>query len=205
MTEEKFENLWNQIGNIAQDITNSCDGKVQFDKEKKNYVQYEYNKLREHCRNYLSDNSQSQGNLNRKSDHNGPLLDRHKVASCIAGAILSTRPMNICSKDEESNSILLYFANESLALFSALGIVKAFIRADITNNIRLDEKLKDDFLKSGFLFPEPVHSDYLPWLLFLLKESSDIGFNVLSFSNILFLLETYTFQELRIKKLEKGK
>ncbi len=200
MTDEKFCTLWNQVGNIAQDIVNSCQGKVQFDKEKKSYMQYEYDKLRNHCRFYLSENTSSS---QESIDDGNPLLDRHKVASCVAGAILSTRPMNADIDTQKSNFNLLYFANESLALFSALGIVKAFIRADTNNIMKLDLNLKSAFLESGFLFPEPVHSDYLPWLLFLLRESSKIGYNVLSFSNILFLLETYTFQELKIRELQK--
>ena len=90
-----------------------------------------------------------------------------------------------------------------LALFSALGIVKSFIRSDSANVIELDSELKQDFLQRGFLFPNPVHSDYLPWLLFILQECYQIGFNALSFSNILYLLETHTFNQLMIDKLNE--
>lgn len=203
MTTEKFSDLWQQIGNVAQDIVNSCHDEVQFIEDKKSYIQYEYDKLRSACRQHLLEDKQHQKDLKKQSSQDEPLLDRHKVASCIAGAILSTRPMEVCPTSEKTRYNLLYFSNESLALFSALGIVKSFIRSDSKNVIGLDLELKSDFLKSGFLFPEPLHSDYLPWLLFVLQESSQIGFNALSFSNILYLLETYTFKELRIKQLEK--
>lgn len=202
MTVEKFDDLWKQIGNIAQDIENSCQGEVHLNVDKKVYVQYEYDNLRKHCKQHLSKNTQSQEELEDQEFQEDPLLDRHKVAACIAGAILRARPMEIRSSSEKNRYNLLYFCNESLALFSALGIVKSFIRSDSKNVINLDLDLKSDFLKAGFLFPEPLHSDYLPWLLFVLQESSQIGFNVLSFSNILYLLETYTFAQLEIIRLK---
>ena len=52
---------------------------------------------------------------------------------------------------------------------------------------------------------ELKYDDYLPWLLFLLQESSKIGFNVLSFSNILYLIETYTFSQLKLKNMRRFK
>lgn len=50
MTTEKFSELWKQIGNIAQDIENSCKGEVRFNEGKKLYIQYEYDKFRNHCK-----------------------------------------------------------------------------------------------------------------------------------------------------------
>lgn len=201
MTFDKFNDLWKQIGNIAQDIENSCQGEAHLNEEKKVYVQYEYDNLRKHCKQHLSKDTNTQSLKNRESQEE-PLLDRHKVAACVAGAVLRAKPMEITSSSEKSRYNLLYFCNESLALFSALGIVKSFIRSDLKNVMELDLNLKDDFLKDGFLFPKPLHSDYLPWLLFVLQESSQIGFNVLSFSNILYLIETYTFAQLKIHRLE---
>lgn len=201
MTTEKFSELWKQIGNIAQDIENSCKGEVRFNEGKKLYIQYEYDKFRNYCKQHLK-NTQYQEDLKKQSNQEDLLLDRHKVAACIAGAILSTQPMEICLTNNKSQYNLLYFANESLALFSALGIIKSFVRADSANVMEFDLELKQDFLQRGFLFPNPVHSDYLPWLLFVLQECSQIGFNVLSFSNILYLLETHTFSQLMIDKLK---
>lgn len=201
MTDEKFSDLWKHIGNIAQDIEISCNGEVHFDEKKKSYIRYEYDKFRNHCKQHLKGVHPPKREP-VSSDEESPLLDRHKVASCIAGAILSTQPMEICLTTSESKYKLSYFANESLALFSALGIVKSFIRSDNQNVLELDLDLKNDFLKTGFLFPSPVRSDYLPWLLFILQECSQIGFNALSFSNILYLLETYTFDQLLIDRLK---
>lgn len=195
MTLEKFSDLWKNVGNAAQDIVNSCKDGTLFDEKKESYIHYEYNKLRDYCK---KQHLKVQGTIHPDKD---PLLDRHKVAACIAGAILSTRPMESPAGLDSDRSRLSYFSNEVLALFSALGIVKSFIRSDHDNVMNLDPDLKSDFLEVGFLFPEPLHDDYLPWLLFLLQESSKIGFNVLSFSNILYLLETHTFDQLKIQKL----
>lgn len=202
MTTEKFSDLWNHIGNIAKDIETSCQGEIHFCEQKKSYIQYEYDKFRNHCKEHLK-SIQKTTNAKGQSDESTPLLDRHKVASCIAGAILSTQPMEICLTTSKNKFNLTYFANESLALFSALGIVKSYIRSDNDNLMKLNLDLKGDFLQNGFIFPQPAQSAYLPWLLFILQECSQIGFNALSFSNILYLLETYTFDQLEIIKLRE--
>lgn len=45
MTTEKFSDLWHQIGNVAQDIVNSCHNEVRFIEDKKSYIQYEYDNI----------------------------------------------------------------------------------------------------------------------------------------------------------------
>lgn len=197
MDKIKFSELWEQVRNIAEDIENSCKHEVRFDEEKKTFVEYEYDNFRKRCKEHLVKGTQAPKDIDEP-----PRLDRHKVAACIAGAILNARPLDTHFSSEEGHCNLSYFCNEALALFSALGIIISFIRSDSQNKIQLDVALKEDFLNRGFLFPSPVHGTYLPWLLFVLQESSQIGFNVLSFSNILYLLETYTFSQLKIEQLE---
>lgn len=199
MTDRKFDELWMQISNVAKDIENTCNDGTFFDAEKKAYIYYEYNKFR---------------NLNKQSHLSATpgtmiddiRMDRHKVASCIAGAILSTHPMgfkdNPLRAGETPRVRMSYLANETLALFSALAIVKSFIRSTPDNELSFDPTLKERFLKEGYIFPVPKHDDYLPWLLYLLRESSIIGFNVLSFSNILYLLECYTFTNMELSSLK---
>ena len=192
MTEKKFEELWVQIRNTALDIVNECNDGTSFNNKKRNSVEYEYNRLREICKK-----------KHMRSEPDSPRLDRHKVASCIAGAILRVNPLEYYPSKGYCDRIKLSFlANEALSLFSALAIVKSFIRSDVTNEIKLPTEYKEIFLKNGFLFPEPRYDEYIPWLLYLLQDSSTVEFNVLSFSNILFLIETYTFSiiELEITK-----
>lgn len=94
----------------------------------------------------------------------------------------------------------LNFANETLAVFAGLAIVKAYIRSDTDNNIGFPDELlvkKDKFLKDGYIFPKPIEDDYLPWLIYALFDSKKESFNVLAFSNIFYLLEAYTFSQIK--------
>lgn len=198
MTEAKFSELWEQIGNSAQDIINTCaDGTVMcFDKKER--LQFEYEKLKEVCKkNHLMPA------IGRNNDTPTPRMDRHKVASCIAGAIIKTRLLERKTFSVNEQKRISHLANETLALFSALAIVKSFICSDVENELNIDATLKNDFAAQGFIFPTPRHDDYLPWLLFLLQESNTIGFNVLSFSNILYLIEEYTFLQLELNNFKR--
>lgn len=198
MTELKFEELWTQIGNVATDIVNTCNDGSRFNEKKKEYIRYEYEKIRDECK------TKHLGASNLTPAEKAEIrLDRHKVAACIAGAILSASPIEAPNIRQGNSYKVSYFANETLALFAALGIVKSFIRSDKDNVIELDPKAKALFLKYGFRFPEPTQDDYIPWLLFMLQESANIGFNVLSFSNILYLLETHSISQYKIEELEK--
>lgn len=196
MNNNKFDELWTVISNAAEDIQNACKDQTHFNSQKKLYVLYEYNKLRDDCKKQHFDAEEPE-------DYEDILLDRHKVAACIAGAILSAKPLDAPPVPKKGRYKMSYFANETLALFSALGIVKSFIESDKENKIKLDGEQKSDFSKNGFIFPKSAHDDYIIWLIFLLHESSKIGFNVLSFSNILYLLETYTFSQIEIKLLKQ--
>lgn len=200
MTEKKFGELWIQIGNAAQDIVNTCDGDVIFNENKKQYIAFEYDRLRKRCKEmHMLFNASSTGGISKES----PRIDRHKVAACIAGAILNAKPFESDAEvDNNDHKRIVYLANETLALFSALAIVQSFIRDDKDNTMELDPELKNIFLTKGFSFPTPLHSDYLPWLLFLLRDNLGNEFNVLAFSNILYLIETYTFSQLIIQRQE---
>ena len=198
MTEKKFDQLWIQISNAAQDIINKCDGEVVFNEKKKQYISFEYDRLRKRCKEmHMLFDTSSTDDISKKP----PRIDRHKVAACIAGAILNAKPFESNAEiDNNEHKRIVYLANETLALFSALAIVTSFIRDDKDNTMKLDTELKNIFLKNGFIFPTPLHSDYLPWLLFLLRDNLGNEFNVLAFSNILYLIETYTFSQLSIQK-----
>lgn len=196
MTEKKFDELWQEISNVATDIVNSCNDGTTFNPGKKDYIKFEYEKLRDDCKNRHFKKPETADASAQK------LLDRHKVAACIAGAIVSASPLALEGNEPNVRTRLSCLANETLAFLSALGIVKSFISSDQGNSIGLDIELKKDFLSQGFIFPSNNKNDYMLWLLFLLQECSKIGFNVLSFSNILYLLEEYTFSQLEIKRLQ---
>lgn len=56
----------------------------------------------------------------------GSRLDRHKLASCICGAIIKTRPL--CGLN---NYTISKDANEILALYVGLSVIKAFMMDDV--------------------------------------------------------------------------
>lgn len=197
MEGKKFEELWQEISNVATDIMNSCHDSTTFNTGRRDYVRFEYEKLRDNCKDRHFKRPETDDGSGKK------LLDRHKVAACIAGAVLSASPLALEDSKQEHNNRLSCFSNEALALFSALGIVQSFISSDKENKIGIDSELKKDFLLRGFVFPCNAKNDYILWLLFLLQESSKIGFNVLSFSNILYLLEEFTFSQLKNERLQR--
>lgn len=70
----------------------------------------------------------------------GSRLDRHKLASCICGAIIEVRPLSGLNNSKISKE-----ANEILALYVGLSVIKAFmihdalekIPREIKENVRL--------------------------------------------------------------------
>lgn len=202
MTSEKFNELWIQIGNAAQDIVNTCNDGTQFNQKKKEYISFEYDKFRRFCKERHLRSAHVDITANDVKEPEISRIDRHKIGACIAGAILSAKPLEYTGSDVGRKRIS-YLANETLALFSALAIVKSFIRSDKESLIQFPGAIKEDFLSYGFKFPQPQYDEYLPWLLYLLQESTEIGFNVLSFSNILYLLEVYTISQLELEQMKR--
>lgn len=59
-----------------------------------------------------------------------PKLDRHKLASCICGAIIKAQPISYLLKKQIPNGV-----NEILALHVALGVIKYFMIYEIVHKI----------------------------------------------------------------------
>lgn len=66
-------------------------------------------------------------------------LDRHKLASCICGAIIETRPL--CGKGTAK------IANELLALRTGLSTVKAYMIYEALHKLQISDEEKDRFRK----------------------------------------------------------
>lgn len=73
--------------------------------------------------------------LKATANMSGSRLDRHKLASCICGAIIEVRPL-VRIKDEKISEN----ANEILALFAALNIIKAFMMYDILKDVPAEKR-----------------------------------------------------------------
>ena len=50
MTDDKFNELWIQIGNAATDIVNACNDGTKFNDKKKDYISFEYDKFKKFCK-----------------------------------------------------------------------------------------------------------------------------------------------------------
>lgn len=110
---------------------------------------------RDYCVKYFIDNDIlpiaiwkkfQQYEENASKNMSGIRLDRHKLASCICGAIIEIRPLtgNKGKKIPEK-------ANELLALYIGLNVIKVFMMFDILKEIPLEQK--DDvkrYLKNNF-------------------------------------------------------
>lgn len=115
-------------------------------------------------------------------------LDRHKVASCMLFAILKAKPFKVKRNIRLDERLLL--ANEYLAFYVALNIIE---------NYRMSvNKMKEN--KCQILFPETYQektgsTDFLTNIcrnLYFLSVYNIDKYDVLAYSNILFLLEKYT-------------
>ncbi len=117
------------------------------------------------------------------------LLDHHKIASCVAGAVLKCRPIEF-RDDDCRHKRIVFMANEFLAVMSALVIMRFFNAYEAKQDIDLKSEL--------YKFPDvDISKDkpsYLVWLCIALSEykDEDNKFNILLFSNLLFLIEQYS-------------
>lgn len=80
-------------------------------------------------------------------------LDRHKIASCLCGAVLEVQPLTECKNKKIKKN-----ANEILALHSGIAVIKYFMIYEYINKLSLsnDEKIKmRDYLKENFFIQFP--------------------------------------------------
>lgn len=85
----------------------------------------------------------------------GSRLDRHKLASCICGAIIETRPLSGLNGFKIPKD-----ANEILALYAGLGVIKAFMMDEVLEKISTD--IKDEvrlYLKNNYELHFPSIDD----------------------------------------------
>ncbi len=76
----------------------------------------------------------------------GSRLDRHKLASCICGAIIEIKPLVGYNGAQIPKN-----ANETLALYIGLNVIKAFMMYDILDNIPLEKRYEmHKYLRNNF-------------------------------------------------------
>lgn len=130
-------------------------------------------------------------------------IDRHKVAACMACALLRVSPIR--TKQSEEAERLLFYSNETLAFLVALSIMKSFTKAVLDSAGKADEdgydksalgKYNEESLRgivdNGYKFPAGLHDNYLSWQLMALSDIENYKDFILSLSCTLFLIEEYS-------------
>ena len=131
------------------------------------------------------------------------LIDRHKIASLLIKAIIEVLPFGrISGRSEKGRKKILFLdkLNEVFAFNVALGLLSSYITSA---NVLSSDDLKKKFIETGFVFPKPESYSYQLHVYRLLSHSIKTKrLDVLAFSNILFLLEEFTFLALRLKAVQ---
>lgn len=133
------------------------------DYEKKIYKQYE--RLRKDLKNKdMCEESQ--------------YIDRHKIASCLLGAIVLVSPVTVKTTLPDIPERMI-FANEGLGFYTAICVLESFCKGEI--HIKIPEVDGNEEKK----MPTYVRNICID----LFKLKIEHKYNVLTYSNILFLLE----------------
>jgi hypothetical protein len=118
-------------------------------------------------------------------------IDRHKVASVMLYSIIANKPFDIkfLHGNEKVKGISL-LANETLGFSTALSIVWSFIMEDAEQKC---DKNKTEIFKNGFIYPECQHDSYEENIFKMLYYAKHNGcYDIFAFSQVLFLIESYT-------------
>lgn len=68
-------------------------------------------------------------------------LDRHKLASCICGAIIEVRPL-----EGKKGAVTKETANEILALYTGLSVVKLYMIDDLAKKLEIPEEEDNEII-----------------------------------------------------------
>ncbi|GEM_PF-1377815 len=179
-----FNKWWDICEQYVQnDLNKKCNNTLQFKRNAKNDVYQIYQEQNELLHTWMC---YKDGNI-----------DRHKVASLFCYALLKSRPL--IQTNDITKTLYNRFANEYLALYMSFSIVRSFILAIDTYSHPLQENVH--FNNNSFQYPpyntqgNHKNNSYTMYLLKLLHYSKESNnYNILMFSNILFLIEEYTIQ-----------
>ncbi len=182
MTIEEFDIIWNEgIVPAAQEIVDAYEGIVEFHQESKMQVFDRYSEINQRCKKDFMHNSLG-------------LLDRHKVCAALILGICETRLLyNKQKKDSDGKE---YVFNERLALRVGLQVLKGYLN----NN---DDK--EDIDK--FYFPPTNNENEIYQDVFCRLLRFDLVYNqasVLAIANILYFVESYTYQRMELLEYKKN-
>lgn len=188
MEKETYDRIWKNIVLPIYENISDGDKNISLENKNKNKIFRRYIKIRNNIKKkYMED-----------SDSN---IDRHKIASVMMAAIEEVYPIKVSKKyifklwksKKELDRRYIY-ANETLAFFTALSIIENYKDYGIDG--------KKEMTRNSIILPETFNeSDYAMNTcidLYYGKRSKNI--NILTFSNVFFLLEKMaTLNEISIK------
>ncbi len=178
MEKQDFESkIFGVIKNAAMSIVNDDKSVLSLknDGELLEKLYYLYENFRNECKEKYFVDSNS-------------LMDSHKIAACTAAAILTVLPI-IFTDDGNPHRRMSFLANELLAVLVSLTIVKSF-------NPDFDKKESLNFpvVNQNNHNEGREKESYITWLCISLSKYREkpSSFNVLLFSNLLFMIEQYS-------------
>lgn len=127
-------------------------------------------------------------------------LDRHKIAACLAKAIVIEKPISKQVDDDytgvEENFLL---ANEALAFAVSLSILRAYIELKLERKVEEFVSREDAYRKiceSDFIFPDTIMGvDYEVSVCWAWHHNIINGnFDVLGTANLFFMIENYAVE-----------
>jgi len=198
MERDTYDKIWNIITDTAISLKNDAKkSNVIFIDIQRDEIYNRYQEFRDFIKEKHMEKSAFR-------------IDRHKVAACMACAIMQVRPMNISRKDPVASDMrLAHFANECLAFFTALSIMKAFTKTvleiekagadapesdgvDISSLSKVPIPVLEKIVSEGYVFPNGKYDDYLIWQLTAFSDIHAFKDYILSLSCMLFFIESYT-------------
>lgn len=128
------------------------------------------------------------------------VLDRHKIAACLANAIVLDKP--ICKKIEDDYTGTedeFMIANEALAIGVALSVMRAYIKLKLEKKEAEFMKREEAYQKicdEDFIFPQTIMKvDYIVAICWAWHHNIINGhFDVLGTANLLFMIENYSVE-----------
>lgn len=130
----------------------------------------------------------------------GVVLDRHKVAACLANAIVIDKP--VCKKLDESysgNEDDFMIANEALAFGVALSILRAFIELKLEragDQFGMKQRAYKQICERDFVFPETIMDVSYPVTVCWAWHHNVLSgfFDLLGTANLFFMIENYSVE-----------
>lgn len=165
MSFNQFDIYFSQyIEPIAKEIKNN-NSKIEYRYEIRNYKKILYESY-----TYLNKSYKKQ----IFNTEDVVLLDRHKVSSCLCGAVLKNPifKLNFNKDDRQKYKAFFFYPNELFALQVSLECMKTYMISDYTSDLDAKRKILYEFP----YFPDK-HCDKVDFLTCIIFDLSEINTN----------------------------